>query len=177
MTNQQTQCVIERSEAVRLATNHASGSTRSGSPSFFSLFFHTGPENGAVDIRLQIQQEGLLLLARHRASGEAGRNESNCGTAQQSTAPAVFCFVLLGHGHVALLIGISREDSRRITNAIQSGGACFISGSLCICVCINSLLTLVLSNGIPAIGKHSLACCHKVVGVICNEVTPVYSLS
>lgn len=84
MTNQQTQCVIERREAVRLATTHASGSTRSGSSSFFSLFFPTGPENGTVDIRLQIQQEGLMLLARHLASG--GLVEMRAGAAQHSTA-------------------------------------------------------------------------------------------
>lgn len=48
---------------------------------FLFPFFPTGPENGAVDILLQIQQEGLLLLARHLAAGGFGGNESRSGTA------------------------------------------------------------------------------------------------
>lgn len=50
---------------------------------FFFLFpfFPTGPENGTVDILLQIQQEGLLLLARHLAPGGFDGNESRSGTA------------------------------------------------------------------------------------------------
>lgn len=125
----------------------------------FSLFFPApGPKNGAVDIRLQIQQDGsLLLLARHRASGrvwwkrEQERARHSTAWTQHSTASAVLCFVfLLARGHVVLLIGISREDSRRITNAIQSGDACahFLDSFV---FCLNSLLSL-LGVDQPSIG-------------------------
>lgn len=61
---------------------------------FLFVFFPTEPENGAVDIQLQIQQEGLLLLARHRAS--EGLVEKRAGVARHSmarhsTGSALFC--------------------------------------------------------------------------------------
>lgn len=64
---------------------------------FFFLFpfFPTGPENGAVDILLQIQQEGFLLLGRHLAPGKWWKREQerHC-TAQHITAQHRQCFVL-----------------------------------------------------------------------------------
>lgn len=99
MTNQQTQCVIERREAVRFGNDSCIRQHSLGVFFFLFVFFRTEPENGAVDIQLQIQQEGLLLLARHRASeglvekrsGVARHSMARHGTAQHRQCFVLFC--------------------------------------------------------------------------------------
>lgn len=139
MTNQQTQCVIRKkgSDTIGNDSWHPAPLARDFLL-YFLFLFPTGSDSGPANIQLQIHQKRFLLPKRRRALRRGGGNESSSGTDRTGSAR-------IAHGHVVLLIGISREDSRRITNAIQSGDAC----THCFWiyhVCLNYLLSLALNN-------------------------------